>query len=94
MKFKPQVWSLFDEPYSSNKAKVNQVPSNESTSPHLQAVSVTSIMFIAISILSFCLKTQPSFRIPVLRVINCELTKSCGSQIVGLLVDKVCKLKT
>jgi len=50
-RFKPSTWSLFDEPYSSRPAKV---------------VSVLSVFFICVSVLSFCLKTHPSMRVPVL----------------------------
>ncbi|CAM1322376.1 Shaw (predicted) [Pycnogonum litorale] len=50
-KMKPKIWALFDEPYSSNAAKV---------------VAVVSVFFICISILSFCLKTHPNMRVPVI----------------------------
>ena len=40
-KLKPKIWSLFDEPHSSHWARI---------------VSLTSVFFILISILSFCLK--------------------------------------
>ncbi|CAE1264651.1 KCNC1 [Acanthosepion pharaonis] len=48
----PKIWALFDEPYSSTPAKV---------------ISIVSVFFIVISILSFCLKTHPEMRVPVLR---------------------------
>ncbi|XP_046652986.1 potassium voltage-gated channel protein Shaw-like isoform X1 [Daphnia pulicaria] len=51
-KTKPKIWSLFDEPYSSNSAKI---------------VGLISVFFICISILSFCLKTHPDMRVPVIR---------------------------
>jgi len=51
-KTKPKIWSLFDEPHSSHWAKI---------------VSLTSVFFILISILSFCLKTHPNCRVPVIR---------------------------
>ncbi|CAO4384164.1 unnamed protein product [Caenorhabditis nigoni] len=51
MKIKPQVWSLFDEPYSSQAAKF---------------IAGISVLFIFISIVSFCLKTHQTFRLPVL----------------------------
>ncbi|CAB3400682.1 unnamed protein product [Caenorhabditis bovis] len=51
MYFKPRIWSLFDEPYSSKYAKL---------------IAGISVFFIFISILSFCLKTHQSFRIPVI----------------------------
>ncbi|KAG5326500.1 KCNAW protein, partial [Acromyrmex heyeri] len=50
-KLKPQMWSLFDEPYSSVAAKV---------------ISIVSVFFICVSILSFCLKTHPDMRVPVI----------------------------
>ncbi|XP_066588401.1 potassium voltage-gated channel protein Shaw isoform X2 [Prorops nasuta] len=50
-KLKPQMWSLFDEPYSSAAAKV---------------ISIVSVFFICVSILSFCLKTHPDMRVPMI----------------------------
>lgn len=47
----PKLWQLFDEPYSSNSAK---------------AVACISVFFICVSILSFCLKTHPNMRVPVI----------------------------
>ncbi|XP_021915556.1 potassium voltage-gated channel protein Shaw isoform X1 [Zootermopsis nevadensis] len=52
---KPKMWSLFDEPYSSNAAKI---------------IGVISVFFICVSILSFCLKTHPDMRVPVIRNIT------------------------
>ncbi|XP_016976418.1 potassium voltage-gated channel protein Shaw isoform X3 [Drosophila rhopaloa] len=52
---KPRIWSLFDEPYSSNAAKT---------------IGVVSVFFICISILSFCLKTHPDMRVPYVRNIT------------------------
>ncbi|CAJ0933663.1 unnamed protein product, partial [Mesorhabditis belari] len=51
MTIKPRMWALFDEPYSSQYAKI---------------VAGISVAFIVVSIVSFCLKTHQSFRIPVL----------------------------
>ncbi|XP_066159012.1 potassium voltage-gated channel protein Shaw-like isoform X2 [Euwallacea fornicatus] len=48
---KPKLWSLFDEPYSSTAAKV---------------IGVLSVFFICVSILSFCLKTHPDMKVPVI----------------------------
>ncbi|XP_076306820.1 potassium voltage-gated channel protein Shaw-like [Tachypleus tridentatus] len=50
-KLKPKIWLLFDEPYSSMAAKV---------------IAVMSVFFICVSILSFCLKTHPNMRVPVI----------------------------
>ncbi|KAG8282407.1 hypothetical protein J6590_037777 [Homalodisca vitripennis] len=50
-RLKPQLWSLFDEPYSSNTAKM---------------IGIASVFFICVSILSFCLKTHPDMRVPVI----------------------------
>ncbi|KAH9283776.1 Potassium voltage-gated channel protein Shaw [Echinococcus granulosus] len=50
-KWKPKLWALIDEPYSSLYAK---------------AVAFVSVFFIILSIVSFCLKTAPSMRIPEL----------------------------
>uniref|UniRef100_A0A0N5C9U0 BTB domain-containing protein n=1 Tax=Strongyloides papillosus TaxID=174720 RepID=A0A0N5C9U0_STREA len=48
-KFKPKMWSLFDEPWSSRGARV---------------LSIVSIFFVIVSIVSFCLKTHPYMRVP------------------------------
>ncbi|XP_046374169.1 potassium voltage-gated channel protein Shaw-like isoform X9 [Haliotis rubra] len=55
-RIKPKIWALFDEPYSSTAAKASH-----------QIIAVISVFFIVISILSFCLKTHPEMRVPVLR---------------------------
>ncbi|XP_059146206.1 potassium voltage-gated channel protein Shaw-like isoform X6 [Physella acuta] len=57
-RIQPKIWALFDEPYSSTSAK----------RPILsRIIAVVSVFFIVISILSFCLKTHPEMRVPVLR---------------------------
>lgn len=45
MRFKPKAWLIFNEPYSSLGAKL---------------VAIISVLFICLSIFSFCLKTHPS----------------------------------
>uniref|UniRef100_A0A5S6QXS3 BTB domain-containing protein n=1 Tax=Trichuris muris TaxID=70415 RepID=A0A5S6QXS3_TRIMR len=74
-RLKPKVWALFDEPYSSTSAKV---------------IAVTSVFTICVSILSFCLKTHPDFRIPVLEsyVYNSSSGLARFSTSKGLVVDK------
>ncbi|XP_021365234.1 potassium voltage-gated channel protein Shaw-like isoform X4 [Mizuhopecten yessoensis] len=52
-RIQPKIWALFDEPYSSSSAK--------------KVIAVVSVFFIVVSILSFCLKTHPEMRVPVLR---------------------------
>ncbi|KAG5685009.1 hypothetical protein PVAND_014212 [Polypedilum vanderplanki] len=52
---KPKLWSLMDEPYSSNAAKI---------------VGIISVFFICVSIVSFCLKTHPDMRVPVIKNIT------------------------
>ncbi|XP_018905029.1 potassium voltage-gated channel protein Shaw isoform X2 [Bemisia tabaci] len=61
---KPKLWSLFDEPYSSTAAKV---------------IGVVSIFFICISILSFCLKTHPDMRVPVIRNITVATSRNTSA---------------
>ncbi|KAL4217672.1 hypothetical protein ACF0H5_022414 [Mactra antiquata] len=51
-RIQPKIWALFDEPYSSTSAKI---------------IAVVSVFFIIVSILSFCLKTHPDMRVPVLK---------------------------
>ncbi|XP_053611025.1 potassium voltage-gated channel protein Shaw isoform X1 [Plodia interpunctella] len=67
---KPQMWSLFDEPYSSNAAKI---------------IGVISVFFICVSIISFCLKTHPDMRVPVIR----NYTVTTANQTQGWALDKV-----
>ncbi|EPB78670.1 K+ channel tetramerisation domain protein [Ancylostoma ceylanicum] len=66
MYYKPRIWALFDEPYSSRSAKI---------------IAGISVWFIFVSILSFCLKTHPSFRIPVIETTNVTYH---GRSIVGV----------
>ncbi|ETN79278.1 K+ channel tetramerization domain protein [Necator americanus] len=66
MYYKPRIWALFDEPYSSRSAKI---------------IAGISVCFIFVSILSFCLKTHPSFRIPVIETTNITYH---GRSIVGV----------
>lgn len=49
---KPKIWLLFDEPYSSCLAKF---------------IAIVSVFFIVVSTASFCIKTHPSMRVPVIR---------------------------
>ncbi|XP_063611337.1 potassium voltage-gated channel protein Shaw-like [Penaeus indicus] len=58
---KPKLWSLFDEPYSSQAAKV---------------IGVISVFFICVSILSFCLKTHPDMRVPVIENITVQTAEN------------------
>ncbi|XP_057364812.1 potassium voltage-gated channel protein Shaw-like [Daphnia carinata] len=66
-KTKPKIWSLFDEPYSSNSAKI---------------VGLVSVFFICVSILSFCLKTHPNLRVPVIRNVTIDWSRSALSSPV------------
>uniref|UniRef100_A0A915PPL3 BTB domain-containing protein n=3 Tax=Filarioidea TaxID=6295 RepID=A0A915PPL3_9BILA len=50
---KPRIWALFDEPWSSQYAKM---------------ISCSSVFFIIASIVSFVLKTHPAFQIPSITV--------------------------
>ncbi|KAK8725584.1 hypothetical protein OTU49_010630, partial [Cherax quadricarinatus] len=60
-KTKPKLWSLFDEPYSSQAAKV---------------IGVISVFFICVSILSFCLKTHPDMRVPVIENVTVQTAEN------------------
>ncbi|CAH0564241.1 unnamed protein product [Brassicogethes aeneus] len=57
-KLKPKIWALFDEPYSSSSAKVPPLNVH-----HRNIVAGASVFFICVSVLSFCLKTQPGMRV-------------------------------
>lgn len=67
---KPKIWSLFDEPYSSTAAKV---------------IGVMSVFFICVSILSFCLKTHPNMRVPVIK----NITVHTSDSSVAWTLDKM-----
>ena len=69
-RLKPKLWSLTDEPYSSNAAKV---------------VGLLSVFFICVSILSFCLKTHPDMRVPVISNVTVKTT-TAGK--FGWVLDK------
>ncbi|XP_070133461.1 potassium voltage-gated channel protein Shaw isoform X1 [Drosophila bipectinata] len=47
-RLKPKIWAMFDEPSSSTGAKI---------------VAGMSVFFIFVSVISFCLKTHPGFRV-------------------------------
>ena len=66
---KPKIWLMFDEPYSSFAAKI---------------IGVISVFFICISILSFCLKTHPDMRVPVIR----NVTIMTGTNVTSWTLDK------
>ncbi|UJR35905.1 hypothetical protein I4U23_028648 [Adineta vaga] len=58
-RIQPRIWQLFEEPYSSSAAK---------------AIQVVSIFFILVSIVSFCLKTHPTMRVPTIELIKNNFT--------------------
>ncbi|XP_049549199.1 potassium voltage-gated channel protein Shaw-like isoform X3 [Anopheles darlingi] len=64
---KPQIWSLFDEPYSSNAAKI---------------IGIISVFFICVSIISFCLKTHPDMRVPYIRNITVKTANQNTSWVL------------
>ena len=66
---KPKIWFMFDEPYSSFAAKM---------------IGVISVFFICVSILSFCLKTHPDMRVPVIR----NITIKTGNNLTAWTLDK------
>lgn len=68
-RLKPRIWLLFDEPYSSLAAKI---------------MAVISVFFICVSILSFCLKTHPNMRVPV--IMNRTVTQR---NTTAWILDKV-----
>ncbi|XP_052238610.1 potassium voltage-gated channel protein Shaw-like [Dreissena polymorpha] len=65
-RIKPKIWALFDEPYSSNYAKLY---------PLFQVMGVVSVFFIVVSILSFCLKTHPDMRVPIISNLTTNFTR-------------------
>jgi len=81
-RIQPRIWQLFEEPYSSSAAKVNVHFSfiNKSLtfpfSSSSQAIQVVSIFFILVSIVSFCLKTHPTMRVPTIELIENNYTNS------------------
>ncbi|KAG9508764.1 Potassium voltage-gated channel protein Shaw [Fragariocoptes setiger] len=52
---KPRIWLLLDDPNSSTLSKL---------------IAWTSIVFIMISTVSFCVKTHPSMRVPIIKNIT------------------------
>ena len=51
----------------------------------MQGVAVVSVFFICVSVLSFCLKTHPSMRVPFLR----NFTVNGPNNATYFLLDKV-----
>lgn len=70
-RLKPKLWSLFDEPYSSLPAKI---------------IGAASVFFILISIFSFCLKTHPNMRVPVIR--NVTVLTAFNGSTTSWVLDK------
>ena len=82
---KPRIWSLFDEPYSSNAAKVIFVNDHSAIGNIIvQVIGVISVFFICISIISFCVKTHPDMRVPVIR----NITIRTGGNLTTWTLDK------
>ncbi|KAK8391743.1 hypothetical protein O3P69_017340 [Scylla paramamosain] len=70
---RPKVWALFDEPYSSWMAKV---------------IAMLSVFFIVVSILSFCLKTHPNMRVPVIVNVTVRSVDRNGSVTSSWYLNK------
>ncbi|XP_045127356.1 potassium voltage-gated channel protein Shaw-like isoform X4 [Portunus trituberculatus] len=70
---RPKVWALFDEPYSSWMAKV---------------IAMLSVFFIVVSILSFCLKTHPNMRVPVIVNVTVRSVDRNGSVASSWYLNK------
>lgn len=64
MRLKPKIWTTFDEPYSSSAAK---------------GVGIVSVFFICVSILTFCLKTHPDMRVPLIHNLTVKTTANTTS---------------
>nr|AOR07224.1 delayed rectifier potassium channel Shaw-like member 2 [Homarus americanus] len=70
---RPKIWSLFDEPYSSWMAKV---------------IAMLSVFFIVVSILSFCLKTHPNMRVPVIVNVTVSGLSQNGTNVTYWYLNK------
>ncbi|XP_045604727.2 potassium voltage-gated channel protein Shaw [Procambarus clarkii] len=70
---RPKIWSLFDEPYSSWMAKV---------------IAMLSVFFIVVSILSFCLKTHPNMRVPVIVNVTVSGLSKNGTNVTYWYLNK------
>ncbi|XP_025837064.1 potassium voltage-gated channel protein Shaw-like [Agrilus planipennis] len=75
-RFKPKIWSLFDEPYSSSYAKV---------------ISGISVFFICVSVVSFCLKTHPGLRVRCQSIDFTNTTQKCTEPLpLFFAVEHLC----
>ncbi|VDN09056.1 unnamed protein product [Dibothriocephalus latus] len=63
-KWKPKLWALINEPYSSFWAKASYGNMVVMLVAFSNLVAFVSVFFIILSIVSFCLKTAPAMRIP------------------------------
>ncbi|XP_076084345.1 potassium voltage-gated channel protein Shaw-like isoform X9 [Mytilus galloprovincialis] len=84
-RIQPKIWALFDEPYSSTPAKEN-ITSRYDLQRLREVIAVVSVFFIVTSILSFCLKTHPEMRVPIL--------KNATVNISNTTIWRIEKLKT
>ncbi|VDM95563.1 unnamed protein product [Thelazia callipaeda] len=74
-KLKPRIWALFDEPWSSQYAKM---------------ISCCSVFFVIASIISFVLKTHPAFQIPSITGQFIFLTNLPLSSEYHRIIYKIC----
>ncbi|KAI6194519.1 BTB domain-containing protein [Aphelenchoides besseyi] len=77
-RIKPKIWALFDEPWSSRGARI---------------ISCCSIACIILSIACFCLKTEPSWRVPDLRVKRLD-TLFNRTNMTAAMAEKLGKVGT
>ncbi|KAH8250920.1 hypothetical protein KR038_005899 [Drosophila bunnanda] len=63
-RLKPKIWAMFDEPSSSTGAKI---------------VAGMSVFFIFVSVISFCLKTHPGFRVDLPTASNGTYAAGAGA---------------
>ena len=75
---KPQLWALFEEPYSSIAAKL---------------VAGISILFICLSVLSFCLKTLDSLETNCERKANGTVSNGDENDMVNRYSQVLCYIQ-
>ncbi|EPB70544.1 transporter, cation channel family protein, partial [Ancylostoma ceylanicum] len=75
---KPRIWALFDEPWSSQYARI---------------ISCCSVFFILASTISFMLKTHPSFQIPQITVLFILWSQLSGSLVTIDFLSMICVLR-
>jgi hypothetical protein len=72
----------------NKSAKILLLPASSSVAAARQVVAVVSVFFICVSVLSFCLKTHPNMRVPVIRNVTVNASQNSRGLQHSWTLDK------